>query len=135
MKAMPQVVSLYSSVSKKLNENGDFSLESSADEKRFAIIAAVAECDDEIRALDEALRAYGTIDPEYLKDSVSKNSDADALNSFINGNTPMTCEEVISALTDIKESGTADIDALYELLVAYVYSYSPYLAFAVSLNQ
>ena len=135
MKAMPQVVSLYSAVSKKLNENGDFSLESSADEKRFAIIAAVAECDDEIRALDEALRVYGTIDPEYLKDSVSKNSDADALNSFIHGNTPMTCEEVISALTNIKESGTADTDALYELLVAYVYSYSPYLAFAVSLNQ
>ena len=134
MKAMPKVVSLYTELSKKLSENGDFSLSSTAEEKRFAIISALAECDGEIRALDLALRSYGTTESEYLKDSVSKNADAEALEAFLNGNTPITCEELISALSDMKESGVAEDDALLDLLTSYVFSYSPYLAFTISLN-
>lgn len=134
MKAMPKMVSLYTELSKKLSENGDFSLSSTAEEKRFAIISALAECDGEIRALDLALRSYGTTESEYLKDNVSKNADAEALEAFLNGNTPITCEELISALSDMKESGVAEDDALLDLLTSYVFSYSPYLAFTISLN-
>ena len=134
MKAMPKVIELFADVSKKLNEKGDFSLEGTAEEKQNSLIYALQECEGSIIELDIALKTYLSFDPDYLKDTVTSNSNPEELESFIGSHSPKTCEDFISELRKISSSDAISDAKFKELLISYVYSYSPYLAFAVSLN-
>lgn len=125
---MPCALSLYASVAEALKNHASFSLEGEKAENRKAIICALLESQDDIRALDTALTKYAKTNSERLKTAVTVNADGEALEAFLNAYEPIECDTLISEITKAYEDESADIESL---IISYIAGFSPYISFVL----
>lgn len=134
MKVMPKIIALFADFTKALKTDGTFSLESTQDEKLVAVCSSLLQCEDSIRSLDLALNNYAKLNPDDLKIAVSKYSDIELLDHFIETTEPIFCDDLIDIIKSIASGNIISKEEFHDVLTSYVYNLSPYLAFVLYIN-
>ncbi len=130
-RVMPQVLSLYASVAKALNDEALFSLEAEDTENKKAILSAVLKSENDVKALDAALMQYAKTNSERLKNAVIANADSQALETFFNTYEPISSDMLISSLKELSEKESIETSQIKDLFISYLSGFSPYIAFVI----
>ena len=131
LRAMPKLFSLYRSLAKNLKIQAKFSLESTDKEKKAAIICALSQCEEELRELDRAISAYIPEDFDALKNNVSRYSDKEKLDAFLNDGKPISIDNLISEIKSAADGSGADAERSEQIIKSYLFGISPYISFLI----